>query len=476
MQALTATAIALSVAAVGVQGYVQNQAHTVRQALGKAQGVQMDRLAAAVDNYAIQNFSRLTGGPGQILKSDGVTPGTVVTPLLPTVQELVTLGYLQGAFNSTNFFGGGYAVSLGRIPVGCSYPNCALGGTVSMTNAILRGGVPDAVALGAATQQVGADAGFSPISAPGTISGISGGWSLPNPAGSVAGILAERVGQGSQRYNTFVRRDGALPMTGALNLGGNAITALQTAASGSTCATQGDLAQGTNGVVLSCQGGQWKTQGSMYWQDPVTSYAVLTGGAYPCNAGTAYQTRVVQTPSVGSGPRIFGCDGASWQPLALDDNGNLTVAGTLTMSGTANMTGTTNLNGAVNLNITATEGAACTGNGVAQNGAGLILSCQSGTWHTTTDISGYFFYLNGYASPQFHGIGRYNAMSQLFTGWVWLSLNTVVNSAYAGNLWCGSGAGGAACAASNAVAYGPNIRIYVSSVPVTLVGPGGYAW
>lgn len=422
MQALTATAIAISIAAVGVRGYVQNQVYAVRQAAGKAQGIQLDRLAAAADNYVIQNFSPLTGGPGQILKADGVTPGTVVNKLVPTVQELVTLGYLQAAFNPTNFFSGGYTVSLGRLPLGCSYPNCSIGGTVSMSNAILSHGVPDAAVLGAAVLQVGADAGVSQSAAPGTISGVSGGWSLANPAGNVAGILAERVGENAQRYNTFVRRDGALPMTGNLNLGGQQIVNMGVQAANTVCPSTGYVAASAGGQVLSCQGGVWKTQGSMYWNDPVSTYSILPG--------TDAVGSVRMTLDTG---RAFMWTGGAWSALAVDQSGNMTIPGTLTAAGGRVVAwnqvgegGVLQLQGAngvnmfleslngtfrlvnnpwnaqlfsvdqtgnvvsagritageyVQINGTATEGAACSPNGlIAQNGAGLILSCQSGVW------------------------------------------------------------------------------------------------
>lgn len=130
------------------------------------------------------------------------------------------------------------------------------------------------------------------------------------------------------------------------------------------CVTNGAIARDANGAVLSCQGGLWKSQGSAFWQDPVANYASLPA----CNAAAAGQTRVVSTPTTGTGPRAYTCDGAAWKALALNDSGNLSMPGTLTTSKVA-------------LNDTVTAGAACSPNGlVAKDATGLLLSCQSGVW------------------------------------------------------------------------------------------------
>ncbi|ACT52146.1 shufflon system plasmid conjugative transfer pilus tip adhesin PilV [Methylovorus glucosotrophus] len=121
---------------------------------------------------------------------------------------------------------------------------------------------------------------------------------------------------------------------------------------------------------MSCQNLTWQPQGSAYWKDPVSTKAALN--TIPCDASTAWQTRIVQTPSVGTGPRAYTCNGSSWMPLAVDDSGNLTVTGTLSL-------------GKALVNDVVTEGSACTPNGlVARDSVGLILSCQSGIYKKGT--------------------------------------------------------------------------------------------
>lgn len=140
------------------------------------------------------------------------------------------------------------------------------------------------------------------------------------------------------------------------------MAAVQT--SGSACTTTGAIAQDGTGTLLSCQNGTWSQQGSAYWKDPVATFATLP----TCNATTAWQTRIVRTPTVGTDPRAYTCTGAAWTALAVNDSGNLTVNGTATV-------------GKVQINDVVVENTACSSNGlVARDSVGLILSCQSGIW------------------------------------------------------------------------------------------------
>lgn len=62
-----------------------------------------------------------------------------------------------------------------------------------------------------------------------------------------------------------------------------------------------------------------------YWKEPVISFASLP----LCDINSLWHTRIVQNPTVGTGPRAYTCDGAGvWKALGVDDTGNFTVAGT----------------------------------------------------------------------------------------------------------------------------------------------------
>lgn len=219
---------------------------------------------------------------------------------------------------------------------------------------------------------------------------------------------------------------------------------------GNACATNGAIARDATGGVVSCVSALWKAAGgSAYWADPVTNFAALP----VCNAAAAWQTRVVEVPTIGTGPRAYTCDSANWQPLALNNNGSLKVPGALGVGATSISTvGSACASGAIaqtvsgdvlycrtdtltyaqagngtiatnNVQITGvvTENTACA-NGTADNGKvardtnGLLLSCQSGVWARQGITSGvYTLKITGY-SDLFQGTGTYNSSSGTFTG------------------------------------------------------------
>ena len=163
---------------------------------------------------------------------------------------------------------------------------------------------------------------------------------------------------------------------------------------GNACTDNGAIGRDATGSVVSCVSLIWKKAGgSAYWADPVANFATLLTNT--CGAAEAGQTRVVRAPTVGTGPRAYTCNGAgSWQPLALDDSGNLTISGTATINA---------LNGNLQVTATAADNTACVGEGRLARStvtSGLILSCQSSVWKKATGgggtgLSGILEPLNG---------------------------------------------------------------------------------
>lgn len=90
---------------------------------------------------------------------------------------------------------------------------------------------------------------------------------------------------------------------------------------GAVCATTGAIARNASASLLVCRGGTWNSVGSTSWRDAVPSYADLAAivsdpiGAVRMTIDTA---------------RAFMWNGASWSPLAADQNGNLTIPGSIT--------------------------------------------------------------------------------------------------------------------------------------------------
>lgn len=330
-------------------------------AKAEIQGGVLGELNNALGTYITNNYNALVNGTAV----SGVT-----NAYAPTVAELVTLGVLNAGFQGTNMYGGTYGISVFKTPTGCVAPACDVASHVWLSGPIRNSeGTVDTTYAASAALAVGANGAFSSTVSPGTMFGPGGTWNVTNPLGSQAGAVLARNGFGSQGFSQFLRRDGSLPMTGNLDAGGQSINngrLLQLSSAqtvGAACST-GQIGRDAGGQVLACVGGVWSEAGGGKWKSPATTYASLP----TCNAASVWDTRVVQTPTVGSGPRAYTCNGTSWQPLAVNDSGNLTMTGTVT-AGKAQVTDIV------------TVGATCSPNGlVAMDSVGLLLSCQSGIW------------------------------------------------------------------------------------------------
>lgn len=308
---------------------------------------------------------------------------TATAPVLIRVPDLIAAGYLSAGFSVTN-------PSRQATCVVVLEPTAnRLSGMV-----LTEGGdAIDDLTLGQVAATIGGAGGGLYSTAPTTATGAMGGYSFavgayanPNSLGQrcdgTAGNIAISAGHpvmalayadAAQGASTLYRD--AVPGNPSLNTMNTPILmgsgSQQTI--GAACTTVGAIASSSTGAVLSCESGVWKQGGSAFWADPVANAA----GMPACTAALLNQTRVVQTPSVGTGPRAFTCNGAgSWLPLAVDDLGNLTVAGTATMGGLALTT----------INV---ENTVCPLNGrVSRNAAGATLECNSGVWRRGVMASG----------------------------------------------------------------------------------------
>lgn len=385
----------------------------------------------------------------QYTQDNAAALAAVATPVVPatiTTANLVAANLLPASTASTNPYGQTVCAKILEPAAG------VLQGLV-----VSNGGlVIDDITAGEIAAATGPDGGFFHSDTPTTATGAYGGWSVATAdykdcagaataAGHLAGalffnnnnVLGDYLYRGPVAGHPEANRMGT-----NLDLGGYRLTNLQAVAVvGSACGagvSTGDVAKGPIGELLTCQGGIWKTQGSAYWQDPVANAASLPA----CNASTQWQTRIVQTPAIGTQPRAYTCDGASWVPLGLDNNGNLTLsgtsivgysgstgaygamtlrgdkngwagakftyldgtdAGTLMMhptysgfyrpgdvdwrwyvdnSGNTNQNGTATMANAVITGVAAVGGACATNGKIAHDGTGLLLSCQSGVWAT----------------------------------------------------------------------------------------------
>lgn len=413
---------------VGINSLINQYSEDTRASIT---ALHLKRVGAAANNYIKDNYTVLA------------SVATPTTPALIRVNDLVTGGYLTT----------GYSVKNPR-----KQDTCVLVLEPTPNNltaiAVTEGGdLIDDLSLGLIASTIGGEGGGIYSTNSTTVRGAMGGYSMPIgnfananhlgmrcdgiTGGNVAltaghPVMALWFADGNSTSSTLYRD--AVPGNPTLNTMNTPIImgagTVQTAES--ACTTVGMLGRDIGGKVLMCDGALWKAQGSGFWKDPVATFASLP----ICDATSVSHTRVVRIPSVGSGPRAYTCNGAgSWQPLAVDDAGNLTVAGTLT-AGNVTTTGRTTT-GTLALNTISTEGTACTPNGlVARTATGGLLVCENGaysvpkssaplmgdtnsmvlpagstyrvqvyaTYFTTVDVATYL-YLDGGAIKVYYGAG-----------------------------------------------------------------------
>jgi prepilin-type N-terminal cleavage/methylation domain-containing protein len=174
--------IVLAISAVAYRAYLEVVDFSDKRARGEVIASAYEPYVEALSNYTLrfrtelQNASTITG---------------VVSPLAPTAAELRTLQLLGAAYpDSLPMLAGATATfRVERVPLGCTGQACDLAMTFWAPRPILNTRGFTSSALGYAARKIGADAGTSDYDTPGVIQGI-GGWTIPNPAGNVASILA----------------------------------------------------------------------------------------------------------------------------------------------------------------------------------------------------------------------------------------------------------------------------------------------
>lgn len=337
----------------------------------------------AATRYIKDNYSAVTA------VADATTPATI------TVAMLKSTNYLPSSFSNNSPYGQSYSI-LALEPVANQLQTLIVttgGDTIGELN------------LRRVAQLIGAKGGYISSSATTTATGSYGGWTMPLASYGVspgAGHIAVALFfQDGSLVSDYVYRNAVAGHPELNTMNTPLIMAAVNTLNGA-CTTLGAISRDATGKVLSCDGTNWKSQGSAYWEDPVATFAALPA----CNAASAWQTRVVQTPTTGSGARAYTCNGAgTWQALAVDNSGNLTIPNNLTVSQNASLN---TLSGRLQLDGTTvvTEGAACPG-GAADNGRvardtnGLLLSCQSGSWkgsNSAVKFGGHFLMRGGWSA------------------------------------------------------------------------------
>jgi hypothetical protein len=326
---------------------------------------------------------------------------TATTPALVTVPMLKAVNLLPTAFNATNAYGQTWQLEILQPSAGNLQAFAMTTGGTALTDKQAK----------KIADLIGNQGGFIPQNDSGiyaggaaTAQGAFAGWSQPTAnytsiaGGHIASLLSFNNGQLTD--NRLYRN--LIPGQPQLNQMNTPLIMASTQTAGSACSTVGAIAQDGTGALLGCisPAMTWQSQGSAYWKDPVATKAALD--AITCNASISWQTRVVESPTTGSGPRAYTCNGASWQPLAVDDTGNLTVPGLLTV-------------GKLYLQKVAVAGTACNpavdGN-FALDSSGITLTCQAGVWSYPSGGLGYAQTWTNVAGIRSQGVPYTNTTSK----------------------------------------------------------------
>ena len=393
------TLIELSIAAVIISimalSFAKWESEQRRAEGGRAFADHAITVNNAVQQYVLRHYDNL----------NTVAPAVTgfLNPLAPTMAELQTAKILPAGVSTSTSNGGSFLVQVSKVPAGCTPPACDISTLVSVTLPVInqKQSTPDLSFLGAAARRVGANGGYSSATAA-LIEGTDGAWTAANPAGAVAGIFAIRGGYGTSGFDQFLRADGSKPI-------------VKVVAAGDACAGNGLFGIDASGRFLTCQGGVYAIQGSQYWKDPVATFSAL-----PAAGNIAGEVR--QTLDNG---RLFTWKGGAWTPIAIDQNGDITVPGGMSAA-TSAVTGRSTTDDLL-VNRTIVANTACSPNGLlARDADSVYYSCQAGFWKKAAGIPAgpgslkgvlesldgrqFYVYINGY----YTGYVKFSALNGLY--------------------------------------------------------------
>ena len=404
--ALVELTIAISLGAL-LAVYASGQlARQSEETLAQGSGEYIKQVAAAAERHALLNFDEY---------SNNLPVTGVITPLRPTVAELVTLGRLNAGFPSAaGSLPTRQTAQIDIIAENCPGPSCTLTPLVCTTTPVTLGGANTRFDLVQTIVDVQGGAGGQSLqTAGGTIRGAT--LNKPNPLGNVEGIACGSSVVDTALFQRFVKiqdtRDpdlkgnltvagtttinnnafvtGALAVTGNTQAGSFSTTGTSTVgklqlldvmAAGGACATNGLLAQDASGQVLSCQSGAWKVQGDgkcvlnytdlNFLQDDGRCYNGVGNANSPAGADWFFVEvyRHVNPANFFTAQRAYGMTGSSVGKSWLRNQQSAVSGGGwgpwyLTSS-------------------TGTSGGACAPDGsMAKSSVGVDLLCVGGTYH-----------------------------------------------------------------------------------------------
>ncbi|MCR2774970.1 shufflon system plasmid conjugative transfer pilus tip adhesin PilV [Enterobacter kobei] len=365
--------------------------------MAKAVGQQMKQIGEAVNGYINIRYDKLSTLTSSSSQSSYPGPRTCNgSGCEITYQTLINEGLLPVSYTGVNAQKSSYKIMLKRSG---ATPNYVVNGLITTTLPWSESGKLRYDLLGKAMQEAGIDSGMTRTTS--NAFGYGGQWSETSANFNnitSAGQLAFRVGFNSALYSVYLRRDGTLPMTGNLNMGGQSVyNAQDITAAGTTTTGILETNTATVGATLNLAGvttlaSDLNVSGNGQVNGNLNSNKTLSGATVTSRSET-YTQNWFRT--LGDGGIYFQKYGGGWN---MGDTATINAYGGKNVQTSAGFyggyiksTGNIDANGRVNagefiyINGQANVGWGCSPNGLqGRTPEGAILSCVNGVWKSSS--------------------------------------------------------------------------------------------
>lgn len=363
--------------------------------MASAVGQQMKQIGEAVNGYINIRYDKLSTLSNAAGTGTDPGPRTCSGSVCEfTYQTLINEGLLPSTYTGTNANKSSYKIILKRD--GTS-PNYVINGLITTSTAWIEGGKTRYDLLGKAMQTAGIDSGMTRTTS--NAFGYGGQWSETSANFNnitSAGQLAFRVGYNSALYSVYLRRDGTLPMTGDLNMGGKSIgntkniTASGAGSFGGNISSGGDIYAAGQLVVHNGYGHALTIGGDAVGND----FDIRIGPGGKNYLGVLSWDKTPITLAA-NGVVLARDPVSSNNYVSLDGTtGNITASGNIEAAknvkgATLESTGRATVGEFVQLNGQAEVGKECQSNGLqGRTVDGQILSCVNGVWNFSGEQPG----------------------------------------------------------------------------------------
>lgn len=368
-------------------------------------GSQMKQMGEAVNRYISIRYDKLSTLSSSSSQTSDPGPRTCsANGCEITYQTLVNEGLLPAGHTGVNMQKSSYKILLKRAG---TTPNFVINGLIVTTVPWSEGNRIRYDLLGKAMQAAGIDSGMTQSVS--VASGTSGQWTenQNNYSGiNAAGLLAYRVGYDSSMYSVYLRRDGTLPMTGDLNMGGKNINNTNMVYAQKVSSTDLYVKNSAvfDGVINSFNVINSNTIRSKEFVANTNNTRMTIGGGSSSTDANALSVRLEGGNADGY-LLLMDVNPFINDSVKLDVVGSQKIRGDLkiTASGNGKASGDISASGNINSSgivsgqylqpaSTVLVGGACSSNGLmSKNSEGLILSCQNGIWKNAFNMTEVYY-------------------------------------------------------------------------------------